>query len=120
MIHNRLKELLKHKRYTQKEFGILLGFSAQQVTDMINGRKTVTPEIALQIEDKLGINPVWLIFGRGEMIEAKMDLGVEKLSNSEKYGTEDADEILKQKEKIKAEIMQEVKELLKNSKNTSE
>jgi plasmid maintenance system antidote protein VapI len=120
MIHERLRKALKYKKYTHKEAGILLGFTETKVRDLANDRQKLTPEIALQIEDKLGINPVWLIFGRGDMIEAKMDLGDKKLSNSEKYGTEDAEEILKQKEKIKAEIMQEVKELLKNSKNTSE
>jgi transcriptional regulator with XRE-family HTH domain len=121
MIHERFKEIVHKKRLTYKEIGILLGYSESKMKALANGKQTITPEIALHIEEKLGINPVWLIFGRGEMVEPKMDLGVDKVASPKgECGDRDAMEILKDREKFKQELLDEIKVMIKEMKNTTD
>jgi hypothetical protein len=124
MIHERLKKVLKHKRYTYKEAGLILGYPEFKMKNLANGKQTITPEIALHIEEKLGINPVWLIFGRGEMVEPmvepKMDLGVEKVSSPDSNYGKDAQTILEEREKFKQELLDEIKVMIKEMKRTTD
>jgi len=51
----------------------LLDFNTQKVSDLKTSSQSITPEIALELEDNFGLNPCWLIFGRGNMMITKED-----------------------------------------------
>lgn len=115
-IAKRFKSVLHIKDYSYKEASTLLdGLSSQQINDMANGIKKITPEIALLIEEKLNINPIWLIFGRGEMIEAKMDIGenCKEFMNDENF---DAKKYLSKQNEMIDEMRKQNEELAKKLK----
>lgn len=56
-----LREELAARGLKQKEFAEAIGRNPQIVNDIINGRKAITPETALQFEKALGISArFWL------------------------------------------------------------
>lgn len=73
----RFKDFLNNCDLKNKDIAIVLSFGIQKISDLKNGKQRITPEIALLLEDKFNVNPVWLIFGRGAMYNIKMDLGVD-------------------------------------------
>ncbi len=100
---------LQYKEIADKFENITL----QQIKDMANGNKNITPELALQLEEKLGINPIWLIFGRGEMIEAKIDLGVNANIEKENFN---AKEYLEKQNEFLIQLQKDNEELHKRLK----
>jgi HTH-type transcriptional regulator/antitoxin HigA len=56
-----LRDELEERGWTEKEFAEILGRPVQAVSEILNGRKQVTPETALSLADALGTSPeVWL------------------------------------------------------------
>ncbi len=53
-----LKEELKDRGYTQKEFAALLGIAPSHLSEFIRGRRPFTAQIALKLESMLGISHV--------------------------------------------------------------
>jgi len=69
MINTRLALALKTIGLKQTNLADKLLISVHDIRNMASRKKKITPKFALLLEDKFNINPVWLIFGRGEMIE---------------------------------------------------
>ncbi len=58
--HTLLREI-KERGYTQKEFAEKLGMKESNFTALLKGKRNITTEIALQLEDILGISAnFWL------------------------------------------------------------
>ena len=73
MIYDRYKKALDYIGLKQIPLSSKLGVPLNEIKNMSSKKKKVTPEFALLLEDKFNINPVWLIFGRGEMIFTQED-----------------------------------------------
>ncbi len=84
-------------------------FSEQQIKDMANGNKKITPEIAVEFEEKYFLNATWLIFGRGDMYIPKFDLGIE--NNTKDMTNEEILETLEKREQNIESIRKEIQEL---------
>jgi hypothetical protein len=117
MITKRLKKVIDKVGVEYKEFSEILEISHQKVKSMASGQQKITPEIALLIESKFGVNPSWLIFGTGKMFEGKLDIGYEykyKLTDDEilfelieKYGTKEFKKGLKNQLEMIKELKDE-------------
>ncbi len=78
MIIDRFKIAVKELGYT-REFVIKnLEITKYDYGNITSNKKKITPELSLLIEKKLGINAVWLIFGRGNMKEVKDNFDAKK------------------------------------------
>lgn len=56
-----IKDVIKDKGYTQKEFAVLIGMQPSHFSELLKGKRRVTPEIATAMSDVLGGNPMtWL------------------------------------------------------------
>lgn len=62
----RIKELRKGKGETLKTFGEHIGFSPSAVSDVENGRNTLTNQMARAICAEYNVNEEWLRDGTGE------------------------------------------------------
>lgn len=84
-IKNRFRVAMTFLNLEIKDICDTLGFGESKVKNLRTGHQQITPEIALQLEDKYFINASWLIFGKGEMILPSFDIGEkkQKISNEE-------------------------------------
>lgn len=57
---NALKSYRERKRLSQKDVAALIGVSRQMVSFLENGKRCITGETAVLIEQRLGINRVLL------------------------------------------------------------
>lgn len=64
-IRNRIFELLKNQKLSQKVFAQSLGISPQTITDWKNKKSNSYMEMLSQIATILKTTPVWLCFGDG-------------------------------------------------------
>jgi addiction module HigA family antidote len=56
-----IKELLEEKNWTQRALAARMGRPVQTISEIINGRKAITAETALQLEKVLGVSAeTWL------------------------------------------------------------
>jgi len=70
-MYKRLKKALKVLNIGYKEVSLKIGVSESQVKAMASDRKTITPELAKQIEDNLGISASYIIFGEGGIFDKR-------------------------------------------------
>ena len=56
-----LKEELEARGISQKKFSELLDMPYTQLNEILNGKRSVTPDFSLMIEASLGINPELLV-----------------------------------------------------------
>ena len=56
-----LKEELEARGISQKKFSEVLSVPYTQLNEILNGKRPVTTDFALMVEDALGINPELLI-----------------------------------------------------------
>jgi transcriptional regulator with XRE-family HTH domain len=70
-LNQRLVQVRKHLRLSQKEFAKTIGFTQTYISDIENGRRPFTLKIAYKIEKQLKINKEWLLTGNGDMLIAK-------------------------------------------------
>lgn len=64
---NRLKELRKFKKLTQKEFGEKIGVSGDTISSIEKGKRNLTERNISLICEKFDVNEEWLREGKGEM-----------------------------------------------------
>lgn len=64
---NRLKELRKFKKLTQKEFGEKIGVSGDTISSIEKGKRNLTERNISLICEKFDVNEEWLRDGIGEM-----------------------------------------------------
>jgi len=63
----RVKKVREIMGLTQAAFGERLGFKWSKIKDIEIGKQKLSPEIALDIEDKFSFSFRWLLTGQGEM-----------------------------------------------------
>ncbi len=88
----RLREAIRYVKHNksfniknQDDFAKELNVDIYKIRNMLGGSVDIKPEFALDLRDKFGIDPCWLIFGTGVM-NAKFNLDgyeSEVLSNTE-------------------------------------
>lgn len=64
---NRLKELRKTLKLTQKEFGESIDLSGSNVSNLEKGNVNLTPRNISAICSKYQVDEEWLLHGKGEM-----------------------------------------------------
>lgn len=111
-IKNRFRVAMAYLNLEIKDICEALEFGESKVKNLRTGHQQITPEIALQLENKYFINASWLIFGKGEMILPKFDIGEAK----EKISNEEILKKLQDRENLIQEMTEETK-LLKNALN---
>lgn len=68
---DRIKELRKHEKLNQTEFGALLGVSLSAVQKWESGENTPAESVIKLMCQKTGVDEVWLRTGDGEPFRAK-------------------------------------------------
>lgn len=66
----RVKKVREMMGLTQAEFGSRLGFKWDKIKNIETNLQKLTPEIALDIEDKFSFSFRWLLTGKGSMTES--------------------------------------------------
>ena len=66
-MNERIKELRKHFKLSQEEFGKLLGITKSGVSDIEGGRRKVTEQHIFMLKTQKNVNEEWLRNGTGEM-----------------------------------------------------
>lgn len=90
MIGERIKELRKSLGLTLEEFGKKLGVGKSAISNIENGSRNLTDQMALSIRREFNVCEEWLRYGTGDMFEPAasddLDALAEEyhLSNSEK------------------------------------
>lgn len=68
---DRIKELRRHEKLNQTEFGALLGVSLSAVQKWESGENTPAESVIKLMCQKTGVDEVWLRAGDGEPFRAK-------------------------------------------------
>jgi DNA-binding XRE family transcriptional regulator len=77
----RFKEFMLRHDINNDDVAQKMSWNKQKVTDLKGGKVKISPQLALEFEEKFKLNPCWLFFGRGSMIieDVGLDLtGTEK------------------------------------------
>jgi HTH-type transcriptional regulator / antitoxin HigA len=81
-----LLDELKDRNIKQIEFAQGIDYSATQLNEFINGKRNITPELALLIGTKLSMNPlIWM------NLQAKYDLDCQKIEDKTKQKLQNID-----------------------------
>jgi addiction module antidote protein, HigA family len=77
-----LREELKERGIKQKDFAASIGMQATHLNEFIKGRRDITPELALKLENELGISyDFWMNLQKGYLHDTK---AIEKKNADEK------------------------------------
>ena len=66
-ITERYNEALTKLKIKNKDICEKFTYTPTKASDIKTGKNKITPEFALELEDKFGINPCWLFFGKGSI-----------------------------------------------------
>ena len=105
MIQERFKTAIKSKGMDYKEVSKILGISYNKVNGMACGKQKITNKIAFLMEYYLDIDPFWLMFGIGNMVRVRMDLG-NRVPFDEK---QDFDLVMEKRVQSELSIREEIK-----------
>lgn len=72
-MNGRIKELRKLLKLSQDEFGARLGITGSGVSNLENGRRGITEQMAKSICREFGVEYIWLKEGVGEMFTTRDD-----------------------------------------------
>lgn len=75
----RVKSVRKAKGLTLEKFGESFGMSRSSISDIENGRRSLTPQTRLSICREFNVNREWLETGEGEMFVKKEPQPLDKL-----------------------------------------
>lgn len=106
----RLRKILDEMDKSIKDVTTDMNYSESKIKGLRTGNQFITPEIAIEFENRYFINASWLIFGRGEKFIPKFDIKEDK----EKITNEQILKILQDRESFIEEIKKET-ELIKSS-----
>ena len=65
----RIKQLRKQLGISQEEFSKRIGLKQRTLSYVESGDRGILCSIVKKIHQEFGVNPEWLIFGRGEKIQ---------------------------------------------------
>ena len=92
MIGERIKELRKSLGLTLEEFGKKLGVGKSAISNIENGSRNLTDQMALSIRREFNVREEWLRDGTGDMFEpAALD---ELDALAKEYGLSEGEKIL--------------------------
>lgn len=66
-MNGKVKELRKYLNLTQKEFGERIGLKPNSISDIENGKNSLTDIVLKSICKEFNVNKDWLKTGKGEM-----------------------------------------------------
>lgn len=72
-MNNRVKELRKHLKMSQEQFGYRLGVTKTAISNIESGSRGVTSQMRTAIIREFHVNEVWLDTGEGEMFLQQSD-----------------------------------------------
>lgn len=70
---DRIKQIRKHHKLTQVEFGERIGVKGNTVTGYETGLRNPTDAVILSICREFGVNKDWLLTGKGDMCDVPED-----------------------------------------------
>lgn len=70
-MNTRIKELRKHLKLTQAEFGARIGVKGNTVTNYESGFRTPVDAVILSICREFGVSESWLRYGEGDMFVSR-------------------------------------------------
>ncbi len=78
-LKNRIKKARKHARLTQPQLAELIGVSHRTLTSYEKDASKVTIKISQKIASECKVNEIWLLTGKGEMLDDNNDNNVTKV-----------------------------------------
>jgi len=97
MINNRFKTAIISSSLDYKQFSVMTNINYEKVRALASGKQKVTNKIAFLMEYHLNIDPLWLMFGIGNMYK------MIKFENKEPFD-EDRDYDLLMEERLQSSI----------------
>lgn len=67
VISKRFREAMVELNLKNIDIAEKTNYNIQKVSDLKNGKQSITPDIAIDLETYFNINPCWLYFGRGDI-----------------------------------------------------
>jgi len=64
----RIKKLRKHIGVSQEAFATKLGLKQRTLSYMESGDRGILCSLVKKMHKEFGVNPLWIIFGEGEML----------------------------------------------------
>lgn len=78
-IHDRLNLILKEKNITKAELSRLLPFDSGGISNYCSGKEKPGKKFLLRLQEKLNVNPAWVIYGQGSMFLGEEDQRTKEL-----------------------------------------
>lgn len=72
---DRLREIREVFHLNQRQLAEKIGVTSQLVSQMESGKSPVSSMTARAIEAEMGVNAAWLLYGTGEMVSEKQNMG---------------------------------------------
>lgn len=92
IIGERIKELRKSLGLTLEEFGKKLGVGKSAISNIENGSRNLTDQMALSIRREFNVREEWLRYGTGDMFEPAAADELDSLAKE--YGLSEGEKIL--------------------------
>ena len=110
---DRIRELRKRLGLTLEKFGKTLGVGKTAISNIENGNRNLTEQMALSICREFRVNYFWLTDGKGEMFAGTPQSVVDEIA--EDYKLDDIDKkIIEVYLNLSAEDREVIKKYLKN------
>lgn len=107
-----LKRELQERNLKQKDFANIIGMAPSNLSALIKGKRNVTKEIALKLEDACGVPfQVWM------NLQANYDYDVARLANKDKHNTDTKSQLVINIDDVS--ILPHLKSILNNLKGVS-
>lgn len=73
-INNRLEILREHLDLKQADFAKIIGIKQPTYSQILKGKSNLTTTHLQRLHEQVGLNPLWILTGDGEMIIAKSNV----------------------------------------------
>lgn len=112
-MNERLKEIRKELRLTQKEFAKKLGITDSGISRLEKGQNQLTDQMIRSICREFNVNYSWLVSGTGDMFVEVPQTSIDELCAQ--YGLDDFDRVLIQEYlKMSADARKALKDYIRN------
>lgn len=72
---DRIREIREIFHLNQRELGERIGVTSQLISQMESGKSPISSMTARAIEAEFGVSAVWLLYGTGDMVTEKRNMG---------------------------------------------
>lgn len=112
-MNERLKEIRKELKLTQKEFAKKLGITDSGISRLEKGQNQLTDQMIRSICREFNVNYSWLVSGTGDMFDEVPQTSIDELCAQ--YGLDDFDRVLIQEYlKMSADARKALKDYIRN------